>query len=148
MIFLVACRKFDGSHTGYAIGSKLLEVFTEFGIEDKAFHCITDSAGNMIKGWFFLFYFVSYLVLYASGLRDLNDLRADAGSSDSATSEEDLELPDTELSTQDEITLIERGLQEFEEELSLMGEQCGVYCEKTTRMPCIAHKVSNLLQID
>ena len=146
MIFFLACRKFDGSHTGAAIGSKLLEIFTEFGIKDKAFHCITDSAGNMIKGWSVPWQFMSSLILYLSGLRDLNDLRANAGS-DTATSEEDLELPDTDLSTQDEITLIERGLQELEVELDLMGmgEQCGVHCESTTRMPCIAHKVSGFL---
>ena len=45
-----ACRQFNCAHTGLAIAEKLLEIFKEFSIEDKMSHCITDSAGNMIKG--------------------------------------------------------------------------------------------------
>ena len=47
---LSACRQFDTAHTGLSIAGKIMEVLKENKIEDKTFHCITDSAGNMIKG--------------------------------------------------------------------------------------------------
>ena len=50
MTFFVACRQFDDAHSGLNIASKLMELLKEFQIEDKAFHCISDSASNMIKG--------------------------------------------------------------------------------------------------
>ncbi len=50
MTFLSACRQFDTAHTGLAIADKLMEVLKEYGIENKTFHCLTDSASNMIKG--------------------------------------------------------------------------------------------------
>ena len=48
--FLLACRRFDGAHTGLTIASKLYEILREYGLENKTFSCITDSASNMIKG--------------------------------------------------------------------------------------------------
>ena len=50
MTFLSACRQFDTAHTGLAIADKLMEVLKDYGIENKTFHCLTDSASNMIKG--------------------------------------------------------------------------------------------------
>ena len=48
--FLLACRRFDGAHTGLTIAAKLYEILQEYGLENKTFSCITDSASNMIKG--------------------------------------------------------------------------------------------------
>ena len=50
MTLLVACRQFDGAHTGLSIADKLMEILKEYSIDYKTFHCITDSASNMIKG--------------------------------------------------------------------------------------------------
>ena len=46
MTFFVVCLQFDDAHSG----PKLMELLKVFSIEDKAFHCISDSASNMIKG--------------------------------------------------------------------------------------------------
>ena len=73
-----------------------------------------------------------------TGLNDFNTLRAEA-SANSSNGEEDWQVPD-DLSPQEEIAIIERGISEFEAEM-IEIEQCGLECE-TTRMPCVAHKVS------
>ena len=50
MTFFIACRQFDEAHSGLNIAAKLMEILKEYEIEDKSFHCISDSASNMIKG--------------------------------------------------------------------------------------------------
>ena len=49
-------------------------------------------------------------------------------------------MPDTDLTPQEEINMIERGIKEFEAEMNEI-DQCGLECD-TTLMPCVAHKVS------
>ena len=53
MTFFIACRQFDEAHSGLNIAAKLMEILKEYEIEDKSFHCISDSASNMIKGKLF-----------------------------------------------------------------------------------------------
>ena len=42
--------QFDGSHTGVAIGDKLLEIMKSYNIENRVKFVTSDSASNMIKG--------------------------------------------------------------------------------------------------
>ena len=46
----VACEVFNGSHTGCAIGAKLLSVLQKNSIESKFHIILSDNAPNMIKG--------------------------------------------------------------------------------------------------
>lgn len=41
--------EFNGSHTGEAIGAKLLEILKKNGIEGKCHVVLSDNAANMIK---------------------------------------------------------------------------------------------------
>ena len=43
-------QQFDGSHTGDAIGSTILQMLEEWNIKDKILLIIRDNAANMIKG--------------------------------------------------------------------------------------------------
>ena len=75
------------------------------------------------------------------GLRDFNTLRAEE-------TEEDTEDPycqvdiDNDPNFEEEIATIEREMQEMEDKIRDLCDQCGVPCSKTTRLPCIAHKAS------
>ena len=144
---LSACRRFDSSHTGLAIADKLMEVLKDFGIEDKTFHCLTDSAGNMIKGnpsdIEDLNIFVT--LMFTLGLNDFNNLRTREIEAREDVEEETtndpycLEEQDNDPLFEEEIAIIQQELQEMEEQ---MTGQCGVHCRRTTRVPCAAHKAS------
>lgn len=45
----IAVDEFNGSHTGEAIGAKLLEILKKNGIEGKCHVVLSDNAANMIK---------------------------------------------------------------------------------------------------
>ena len=81
--------------------------------------------------------------MFISGLRDFNTLRAEE-----EETEEDSEDPycqvdlDNDPHFEEEIATIERMMQEMEDKIRDLCDQCGVPCSKTTRLPCIAHKAS------
>ena len=49
---------------------------------------------------------------------------------------------DTDPHFQHEIAIINKELEEMEEISSEISDQCGVHCNTTSRLPCVAHKVS------
>ena len=81
--------------------------------------------------------------MFISGLRDFNTLRAEE-----EETEEDSEDPycqvdlDNDPHFEEEIATIEREMQEMEDKIRDLSDQCCVPCSKTTRLPCIAHKAS------
>ena len=129
-----------------------MEVLKENKIEDKTFHCITDSAGNMIKGnpsdIESLNIFATLMCIL--GLNDFNNLRTREIAAREATNgdgEEEFssdlycqEEQDNDPRFEEEIAIIQQELQEIEEQ---MTAQCGVHCPRTTRIPCAAHKASD-----
>ena len=86
-----------------------------------------------------------------SGLRDFNSLRikeTDAGQDTIGDLEEPLSDPycqeeiDSDPHFREEIAIINKGLEEMEEQMIKMSDQCGVHCSTTSRLPCVAHKAS------
>ena len=75
------------------------------------------------------------------GLRDFNTLRAEEMEEDTEDPYCQVEL-DNDPNFEEEIATIEREMQEMEDKIRDLCDQCGVPCGKTTRMPCIAHKAS------
>ena len=47
--FIAACRRFNSRHSAENMSAKLKEILDEFGILNKTFLLITDSAKNMEK---------------------------------------------------------------------------------------------------
>ena len=143
---------FDSAHTGLSIADKIMGILKDYDIEDKTFHCITDSAGNMIKGNPSVIEALNIFVTLTCipGLNDFNNLRAreiEAREASNGDVEEEfsgdlycIEEQDNDPRFEEEIAIIQQGLQEMEEK---MTDQCGVHCPRTTRIPCAAHKASD-----
>ena len=86
------------------------------------------------------------------GLNDFNDLRAEIqeredaeGGSDSTGDPYCQEEGDNDPHFEEEIAIINKGIQELEEKIKQMNDQCGIHCSKTTRLPCVAHKASKIV---
>ena len=50
----LGCQKFNESHKGINIASKLFSIFQSYIIENRVWFVLTDSGSNMIKGKIFL----------------------------------------------------------------------------------------------
>ena len=76
-------------------------------------------------------------------MKDFNILRAEEAAENSDEPEDDVEVMDNNTSLQEEILIVTRELLEFEAELEALENdgQCGITCDQTTRLPCVAHKV-------
>ena len=74
-------------------------------------------------------------------MKDFNILRAEEAAENS--DEPDDNVQEMDVSLQEEMDIVTRELMETEAELEAMEkyEQCGITCDKTTRLPCVAHKV-------
>ena len=89
--------------------------------------------------------------MFIQGLRDFNNLRArdiEARADTTGDLEEEFtndlycqDEHDNDPHFVDEIATINKGLEEMEKQM--MSDQCGVFCSKTIRLPCVAHKASD-----
>lgn len=83
------------------------------------------------------------------GLNDFNDLRAEEIQEredfDSTGDPYCQEEGDNDPHFEEEIAVINKGIQELEEKIKQMNDQCGIHCSKTTRLPCVAHKASKIV---
>ena len=89
--------------------------------------------------------------LWFLGLNDFNDLRAEDiqeredADGDSTGDPYCQEEGDNDPHFEEEIADINKGIQELEEKIRQMNDQCGIHCSKTTRLPCVAHKASKIV---
>ena len=91
-------------------------------------------------------------LMFIQGLRDFNNLRArdiEARADTTGDLEEEItndpycqEEHDNDPHFVDEIATINKDLEEMEKQMK-QSEQCGVFCSKTIRLPCVAHKASD-----
>ena len=98
------------------------------------------------------------MCLNVKGMTDFNNLRAkeiekrqeaDEGEEGLYNDKEEIytdsyckEFIENDPHFEREIALINQGIAEIEEKIRELNDQSGVHCGKTTRLPCVAHKVS------